>query len=146
MHLWRDADKVSVSDTHQYFSDIAVNRQTLLTDLSNLNSENNDLLDALNRSIVQFEQRHAKRIYKAFTVIGPLIEEKKQGGKAKNFVKHWKAVAALRYKITDDLTILRQQAIEFASIAKSDQKLSFPEYPAFEWELKELEKSKENGL
>jgi len=34
MHIWRDADKVSVSDTHQYFTDIANNKQQLLASLS----------------------------------------------------------------------------------------------------------------
>ena len=144
MHLWRDADKVSVSETVQYFSDIANNRQDLLVSLSSVKTENKALLKALNQSINQFEQHQAKRIYKAFAIIGPLIKEKKQGGKPKNFVKHWKAVAALRYKITDDLADLRQQAIEISSVANSDKKLSFPDYPAFEWELKEQVGSKRN--
>lgn len=135
MHLWRDADKVSVSDTYQYFADIATNRQQLLASLSDAKTADKALLESLNLSINQFEQHQADRIYKAFTIIGPLVKEKKQGGEPENFLKHWKAVAALRYKITDDLAVLRQQAIEIASVANSDKKLSFPEYPAFEWEL-----------
>ncbi len=94
------------------------------------------MLGSLHLSIDRFEQEQAARIYKAFTIIGPLIKEKEQGGEPKNFLKHWKAVAALRYKMTDDLVILRQQAIEIASDVNSDQKLSFPDYPAFEWENK----------
>ena len=141
MHLWRDADKVSISDTHQYFADIATNKQQLLASLSGMKTSDiktvdRERLESLNLSINQFEQRQADRIYKAFTIIGPLIEEKKHGGKAENFLRHWKAVAALRYKITDDLAIFRQQAIEIASVSNSDkQELSFPEYPVFEWEL-----------
>jgi hypothetical protein len=145
MHLWRDADKVSVSDTIEYFSDIANNRHDLLVSLTKVKTENLALLDALNQSINQFEQHQAQRIYKAFTIIGPLLKEKKEGGQAKNFAKHWKAVAALRYKITDDLAILRQQAIEIASVTNSEKKLSFPEYPAFVWELKEQVNNQEHG-
>ncbi len=145
MHLWRDADKVSVSNTIEYFTDIADNQQNLLASLSKSNHANKVLLETLNQSINQFEQHQAIRIYKAFTIIGPLLKEKKQGGKAKDFVKHWKAVAALRYKITDDLAVLRQQAIEISSAANSNKKLSFPEYPAFEWELKEQQNNPRHG-
>lgn len=140
MHLWRDADKVSVSDTHQYFADIAINKHQLLASLSGTKTTDTrtvdkSLLESLNLSINQFEQLQAERIYKAFSIIGPLIKEKKQGGKPKNFLKYWKSVAALRYKITDDLADLRHQAIEIASDANTDKTLSFPKYPAFEWEL-----------
>lgn len=135
MHLWRDADKVSVPDTKQYFVDIANNKQQLIASLTHSEIADKVMLETLNQSINQFEQQQAERIYKAFTIIGPLIKEKKLGGEPKNFLKHWKAVAALRYKITDDLAVLRQQAINIASISNSKTALSFPEYPAFEWEL-----------
>ncbi len=134
MHIWRDADKVSIADTKKYFSEMANQKNSYLNPLANMSEKGITKLASLNSSIDEFEQTQADRIYQAFSVIGPLIKEKKEGGKAKDFMKHWKAVAALRYKITDDLSTLRQQASDIANDSSSNKQLTFPEYPAFEWE------------
>jgi len=139
MHQWRDADKISPANTFQYFADIAESKNQLLADLETVDNSPTPQLLRMNQSIAEFEKRHAERIYKAFTVIGPLLKEKKEGGKAEKFLQYWKAVASLRYKITDDLTALRKQAIEIADasragVSRSEVALTFPNYPAFEWE------------
>jgi len=132
MHIWRDADLVSVEDTVKYFTDMANQSRASYLPL-NLKPDEQEKLSQLNQMINEFEKAQSKRIYKAFTIIGPLIKEKKEGGKAKHFAKHWKAVASLRYKITDDLALLREQAINI-SRKNTGEALVFPQYPAFEWE------------
>lgn len=134
MHIWRDADSISVADTVDYFSDIAKNRKSLLEPLSISNVEELARLKKLNQSIDEFEKKQANRIYKAFSVVGPLLKERNNGGEPKDFYKHWKSVSKMRYKITDDLSQLCKQAIELSQNVKSGENLIFPEYPAFEWE------------
>ena len=134
MHIWRDADKVSVPDTISYFSRIAKERSRLLIGVTNDKNNQSKALKALNQSIDNFEQQQAERIYKAFSILGPLLKERKEGGKAKDFMKHWVRVAKLRYAITDDLSSLRQQAKDIVLGEGESSTLSFPEYQPFDWE------------
>ena len=134
MHIWRGAASISILQTIEYFTEVAKNRQTRLAALSHIEGVDMAKLKILNQSINEFEKRQADRIYKAYSIVGPLLKEKKEGGKAKDFEQKWGSVALYRYKLTDDLTKLREQAIEVAREDKSQQKLTFAEYPAFEWE------------
>jgi len=134
MHIWRDADKVSVSDTISYFLKIAKDRANLLSNIINDNNNQSNRLKELNQSINEFEKQQADRIYKAFSILGPLLKKRKEGGKAKDFMKHWVRVAKLRYSITDDLSKLRQQAKDIAFGKSEASELFFPEYQAFDWE------------
>jgi len=134
MHIWRDADKVSVPDTINYFSTIAKDRTSLLSAIIKDRNNQSNHLKELNQSIDDFERQQADRIYKAFTILEPLLKERNEGGKAKGFMKHWVRVAKLRYAVTDDLSKLRQQAKDIASGDASDSNLSFPQYQAFDWE------------
>lgn len=134
MHLWRDTAKLSIAETIEYFSNIASNKQSMLDTIARQEAENRGNLAVLNQQIDQFQQQQADRLYKAFTVIGPMLEKQEQGESVKNFRKYWKKVAKYRYKFTEDLKVLREKAI---TIVNSDSKhisIEFPEYPAFEWE------------
>jgi hypothetical protein len=136
MHIWRNADSVSVEDTFQYFSDIANQSRVSTLAIGSVEAvglKQQEQLLHLNQLINDFEKIQSKRLYKAFAIIGPLLKEKNEGGKAKNFGKYWKAVSAFRYKITDDLALLREKAIRLTR-ENSKEKLLFPQYPAFEWE------------
>ena len=135
MLLMRDAASVSGLETLQYFEDIATNRERL-TKVA-VTNKNSPKLSQLNRSIDDFEELHAKRIYHAFSIIGPLIKEKNQGGDPKEFGKIWKAISKLRYTITDDLARLRDQAKQIAQGSDSKGKIKFPKYPAFDWETED---------
>jgi len=134
MHIWRAADSLSILQTIEYFSEVAKNRQTRLAALSSIEGVDMAKLKQLNQSISDFEQLQADRLYKAYTIVGPLLKQKKEGGKAKDFDQSWGSVAFYRYKLTDDLTKLHRQAVEIASQENSNKKLSFPKYSAFEWE------------
>jgi thiol-disulfide isomerase/thioredoxin len=142
MLLMRDAASVSELETQEYFEDIAANRQQLT--LNAITKSESPRLTQLNQTIDDFEKFHADRIYRAFSVIGPLIEEKKGGGAAKEFDTIWKAISKLRYTITDDLARLRKQAKQMDAASDSQaqdiaKELDFPEYPAFEWEKEDAE-------
>jgi len=132
MLLMRDAASVSVPDTKKYFEDIANSRKQL-TLLANTKTTSPQLVK-LNQSINDFEEQQAKRIYRAFSIIGPMVKEKKDGGDPKNFAKTWKAISTLRYTITDDLEKLRKHAKEITKNHNSKEKLTFPKYPKFQWE------------
>lgn len=142
MLLMRDAASVSELETQEYFEDIANNREKL-TKIA-VTSKSSPQLRKLNQSIDDFEKLHAKRIYRAFSVIGPLIKEKNEGGDPKEFNKIWKAISKLRYTITDDLARLRKQANQIALASDSNnpshrEKLKFPKYSRFDWETNDAQ-------
>lgn len=132
MLLMRDAASVSEADTKKYFENIANSREEL-TLTANAKITNPKLVK-LNQLINDFEEHQSKRIYRAFSVIGPMVKEKKGGGDPKGFAKTWEAISKLRYTITDDLEKLRNQAKEISKNSDSKENLAFPEYPKFEWE------------
>lgn len=134
MHQWRDAANLSVEDTIKYFADIANGKTQLLADLSEKNTQNSGRLKQLNSQIDDFQNFQAERLYKAFSVIGPLLEKEKNDEDAPNLDSYWRTVAKYRYKITVDLAELREQANELAHSEELDGKLDFPDYEAFEWE------------
>jgi len=134
MHIWREAASLSILQTIEYFSEVAKNRKSRLAALSTIDGVDMAKLKELNRSISDFEQTQAARVYKAYAIVGSLLKEKKDGGKAEDFAKHWTAVADYRYKLTDHLIKLRQQAKVIASDKNSNMTLSLPEYSSFEWE------------
>jgi len=141
MHMWRSAATVSILQTIEYFSEVAKNKQARLAALSQIEGVDMAKLKTLNQSINDFEQRQANRIYKAYTIVGPLLKELKEGGEAKDFEKNWGTVAQHRYQLTDDLTKLRKQAVEIASQKYSEKKLAFPKYQAFKWESPTMAKT-----
>lgn len=134
MHLWRDSAKVSVDEMTEYFSNIVANKQTLLETIARQQAENVGSLAKLNQQIDLFQQQQADRLYKAFTVLGPMLEKDEQGKSVKNFRKYWKKVAKYRYKFTEDLKKLREEAVTIAQSDNSQVSMEFPEYPTFEWE------------
>ncbi len=136
MHLWRDSAKLSIEETVEYFSNIAKNKQTMLEGIAQEAAENKNsqTLAALNQQIDQFQQQQAERLYKAFDVIGPMLEKDERGESVKNFRKYWKKVAKYRYRFTEDLKKLREKAKAIAQSKNQQAMLEFPEYPAFEWE------------
>ena len=140
MLLMRDAASVSELETQEYFEDIAANREQLTLNATIKNES--PRLTRLNQSIDDFETFHADRIYHAFSIIGPLIKEKKDGGDPKEFDAIWKVISKLRYTITDDLAKLRKQAKQMDTASESQnviKKLEFPEYPAFDWEKEDAD-------
>jgi len=141
MHIWRSAATLSILQTIEYFTEVAKNKQTRLAALSHLEGVDMAKLKMLNLSINDFEQQQADRIYKAYTIVGPLLKELKETGKAKDFEQNWGTVAQHRYQLTDDLTKLRKQAVEIASQKSSRQKLAFPKYQAFKWESPTMAKT-----
>ncbi|MBV1911287.1 MAG: thioredoxin family protein [Kangiellaceae bacterium] len=134
MHQWRDAAKISLEDSIKYFSEIAKTQKTKLNQIQNQEANNTGKLRSLNNELEAFENRQADRLYRAFAVIGPLLELDDNGGKAKNFRKYWRQVARYRYKLTEDLAELREQVKSLADDGKASSKLKFPEYQLFDWE------------
>jgi uncharacterized protein YciI len=134
MHIWRDAYKITTDETVEYFSEIANNRKTMLADIVASKKQTNKRLAQLNQHIATFQQQQADRLYRAFAVIGPMLQQDEQGGSVKNLRKYWKAVAEYRYQFTDDLEQLKKQAHEIAHSIDPKATLDFPKYSAFEWE------------
>ena len=134
MHLWRSADSISIKETIEYFAEVSNNRQSRLDKVKEQKERNVGEFKSLNQQIDEFEQNQANRLYKAFKVIGPMLEKDEQGEKVKDFRKYWKSVAKFRYKVTGDLKNLREKAIELSNDSDQNASLEFPSYASFAWE------------
>jgi len=129
MNLWRDAAKVTSDHAFNYFSFYANSKDRIdpAIDLQNL--------AALNRKIQKFERRVSKRLYQGFAMISPLLKARVAGETVDDFIPKWKAFAAFRYQVSNDIERLRKQAIAIASSKSKSKKLIFPVYQPLEWEL-----------
>ncbi len=125
MHLWRNADSISYSDTRDYFAREA-------TTAREPEAETGTLLKAYYTSIDAFEQEQASRLVEGYDLIGPQLAMG-PGKYPEGFEKLWGEVRGFRYKLTDDLLALRAQA-EGLAAEGINEPLVFPSYPALSWE------------
>ena len=125
MHTWRDAYKMSLFEVGQYFRNMAKPEARELEEMPA------ETLMALYARIDAFEEYQAKRIYKGFSIVGPILASK---DRSKEAMQKWVALSKFRYKITEDLADLRTKARESVLAGETDISLEFPEYVAFEWE------------
>ena len=135
MHIWRDAYKISVEESVEYFTDIASSRKVLLAARQKSLANKSKKLANLNASIDQFELQQSKRLYQAYSILGPMLESTKEGAEPDEFRAYWKQVAKFRYQFTDDLAELRKKAIQLDSEKSEQNLLSFPQYASFDWEV-----------
>ena len=128
MQKWLSADKVPLTEYVEYFDSFASNSSELL--------ETNQAMQIYLSEIGKFEQQHAVRLKEAYAIIGPLLQQYKEGDKKKvsdEFSTKWGQVHDLRYRIQDDIQALITQA-KSNVIAGSSAPLVLPTYPAFTWE------------
>ena len=129
-HLWADADSISMDDSVKYF------RQMSQTDLTTLRTEGEGNADqaAIMAEIDSFERQQADRLYQAYTVLGPMLKELKEGDAEKFSEETWNEVRDFRYKVPADVDALRASAFEQMAAGKTDIRLDYPEYAPFSWE------------
>lgn len=125
MHLWRDADSISYSDTKEYFEEEAVLAREGAPEVL-------PALAAYYAQIDAFEQAQAARLLKGYDLIGPQLAMGR-GNYPAGFEKLWGEVRGFRYKLTDDLLALRASAEALVGEGIAED-LIFPEYPALSWE------------
>ena len=127
---WRDATRISMADTVEYFSAMAepMARADIDDDLPS------PRVAALLAEIDEFERVQAEKLYEAFAVLGPMLEQADNGNRAAEFDEYWHQVADMRAKITDDLAELRSEARRMDAENAVEIALEYPEYPAFAWE------------
>lgn len=125
MHVWRNADSVSYSDTKDYFSREA--KTARQPDVAP-----GQMLAAYYAAIDAFEAREAERLVEGYNLIGPQLAMG-TGNYPDGFEKLWGEVRKFRYRLTDDLLALRAQAEELAAEGISEP-LVFPSYGALSWE------------
>ena len=125
MHLWRNADSISFSDTKAYFADEAVNARAPEPEVG-------AILESYYAAIDAFERAQAERLVKGYDLIGPQLAMGR-GKYPEGFEKLWGEVRGFRYKLTDDLLALRAQAEELAGEGINEP-LVFPSYAELSWE------------
>jgi hypothetical protein len=135
MHIWRSAGTIGQQQTLDYFNDIAENKAARLQAVLELDLTSNKDVKRLITSIDRFELSQANRLYKAFEIVGPLLQADIEGKEAGKIDEYWRAVSRYRRQLTDDLVLLRKQVVEFANSGGEENKtLEFPSYTKFEWE------------
>jgi hypothetical protein len=88
------------------------------------------LSEALAR-IDRFEAAQARRIYRAYAILGPMLEQYEQGDPPADFDEKWSNLARMRSHITGDLEKLRQSARDQDAAGIDPIELEFPRYPLF---------------
>ncbi len=125
MHLWRNADSISYSDTKEYFAEEAVKARAPEPEVG-------AILESYYTAIGAFERAQAERLVQGYDLIGPQLAMG-PGNYPEGFEVLWGEVRGFRYKLTDDLLVLRAQAEELAGEGINEP-LVFPNYPALSWE------------
>jgi len=125
MHLWRNADRISYSDTKDYFANEAVSARAPAPEVG-------AILESYYAAIDAFEQVQAERLVKGYDLIGPQLAMGR-GNYPEGFEALWGEVRGFRYKLTDDLLALRAQAEELAAEGINEP-LVFPSYAELSWE------------
>jgi len=129
MHQWRDAERISLEETTQYFAKMA-NSETRGTPAE---LAGNAQYEKFAAGIAAFERAQSERLYAAFKVVGPMLMMKPSERPA-NFGKLWIELSKFRYQITNDLSALDAEARSIVSNGDVSGKLSYPSYNPFSWE------------
>ncbi len=125
MHVWRNADSISYSDTRDYF---VAEAQAAAAPAPSPDA----LLKKYYDSIRAFEEQEAARLVAGYDLIGPQLAMG-PGNYPDGFENLWGEARGFRYRLTDDLLALRKQAEELAAEG-IDEPLVFPTYPPLSWE------------
>lgn len=128
MQKWLSADSVHLMEYEEYFESFASSSKELV--------ETNPAMQIYLDEINKFEQHQALRLKEAYGIIGPLLQQYKEGDNKKpseEFSNKWGQVRELRYRIQNDIQALITQAKSNVT-AGSSAPLTLPIYPAFTWE------------
>ena len=128
MQKWLNADNVPLNEYEYYFSNLITNKP----DLSTPAQEMHAYLIIINN----FEIEQAKRLKRAYQVIGPLLKqymESDNKATSDEFATKWEQVRDFRYKVQDDIQALVLQA-ENNIKSGNNMVLILPTYPEFTWE------------
>lgn len=129
-NLWGDAASISMEQSVDYFTQFAeADRSTLKSDQApDVNLQN------LLTDIDAFEQIQAARLYEAYAVLTPMLRAYKEGDKKAFSETTWNEVRNYRYKVSEDVVVLRAEARTRNASGETDIELTYPEYPAFSWD------------
>ncbi len=125
MHQWRDADSYSLDETLKYFA--------AYTSASKPELISNDKLATLYAEIDAFEAKQSARVYRAFNIIGPMLDMERDE-RPKEFNSYWGQLRDFRYAITEDLKTLKDEAKARIEAGENNISLKYPSYKAFDWE------------
>lgn len=129
-HQWAEAYNISMQQSVEYFQLMAS------TDLTRLRSEQQipENLQLLLTEIDTFENIQAERLYAAYAVIGPMLEDYNAGNKGEKFEDYWMQIRKFRYQVPVDVDALTAEAKKRVVAGEQHIKLDYPEYPPFSWE------------
>lgn len=125
MHQWRNAANISLEETKTYFDTEA----KLARKPEAVSSE----LAALYDDIDAFERREAARLVAGYDQLGPLMKAYDSGEKSDKMMPLWNEVRGFRFKLTDDLLRLREEARQRVQSGDTSP-LEYPSYEILSWE------------
>jgi len=128
-HQWGDAASIGMDASVEYFSHFA--QAPEIAPVAEEDIELQRLLD----EIAVFEQVQAERLYRAYEIVGPMLQAYKEGDRDAFSEQLWNAVRDYRLQVPLDLGALSAEARERVAAGETGIKLSYPDYPAFPWEL-----------
>lgn len=129
-HLWADAYSISMDDSVEYFRQMSQTDLTALRAVGEVSGEQT----AIMAEIDAFERHQADRLYKAYTVLGPMLKAYKEDGAGAFSEEAWNEVRDFRYKVPADVDALRASALEQIAAGETDIRLDYPKYTSFTWE------------
>ena len=127
-HQWGEAASIGMDASVAYFTQYASaseNSQVIDDDIE---------LQTLMDEIAVFEQDQADRLYRAYEVVGPMLQAYKEGDKDAFSEKLWNEVRDYRLQVPLDLEALRDEARERVAAGETEIRLDYPAYPPFAWE------------
>jgi len=127
-HQWGDAASIGMDASVGYFS-----RYAAAPEMAPVAEEDVELQRLLDE-IAVFEQVQAERLYRAYEIVGPMLQAYKEGDRDAFSEPLWNAVRDYRLQVPLDLEALRAEAREQAAAGATGIILDYPVYPVFAWE------------
>lgn len=128
MHQWRNADRISLEDSLDYFSRMA-NRD--MADL--MMPEADQGLQALLDQIDAFEAQHVARIEKGYEIVGKMVAMPADE-RPDELGTYWGQVRKLRWTFPEDMQKLRDDVRQRYAAGERDITIDFPTFETYDWE------------
>ena len=125
-HLWRNAYKVDMASSVDYFEKWARNDAEPVPESARLQQ--------LYAEIDQYEERLAERVAAGYAVVGPMLKAYKADNAPPDFDERWDELAGFRMAIPGATGELRDEARRRVAAGEDDIQLEFPAFPLLSWE------------
>ncbi len=131
MHQWRNADRISLEDSVDYFNRMA--DRNVADYMRHKDTSTDPELKALMDQIDAFEAQHVARIEKGYEIVGKMVAMPADE-RPDELGTYWGQVRKLRWTFPEDMAALRKDVRDRFAAGERDIKIKLPSFETYDWE------------